>query len=370
MSNITTEINGFFRPYFYTPANGEKATSENIRKAYHAQDPKPSTLKTVSPAVYTGLGVTVLGLIGSMFGFTKENSGAKWFGGILALIGLGLAGVGKFTYGVDLSATESTPVVKPVEVTPPPMLPIEQERELIRTQEEEIEALKDSFNKTKDSNTFDKLVSITQDKQAHPITRFNAINALASFVEAEDATTDVIKKVTSKLFHLSRELIYADKENFSSHLSYSKLSNPVSGVFNLNTVLRRIDARIQYLNKDIPNDYKDLVSELIPFLKDDSIGVRGLTSDVLKALRSPEAIEPLFECIRQETLKDSSSSVPWLIDEIIKTIDQSVSYSKHSPEDKQKIIAIMDRYSTDENETIRLYAQETKEILKEKTKPN
>ena len=110
MESAPVGMNWIFRPWFYSSKEGEKATPENINQQYNQlklENKKPSWIAETTPATSLGLGGIILGLIGSMVGFSNDSSGWKWSGGILALASAVLGGIGKFVYGVELKGGET-----------------------------------------------------------------------------------------------------------------------------------------------------------------------------------------------------------------------------------------------------------------------
>jgi len=416
MSNTTAEINGFFRPSFYTPANGEKATHENIRKAYNAQDPKPSTLKTISPAVYTGLGVTVLGLIGSIFGFTKENSVAKWLGSGLAVIGLGLAGVGKFTYGVDFKAEEHTPVVKsaeekPVEPAEPPAaqspsyIPSEEEQRLLKVMEdpqedftkrtqarsslssskvgtdekkkfdemvlrlkeethEEVEILAKQIKESKSSEVaLDKLIFIATNKRIDDSGRLKAVNLLIDYLalyKQENISIAKVDKIMSTLFKC-----YVEKELISNGASIGGELDCCSLVEPLQLTIGFIDTRLRR-SMDKVNDYDDLVAEVTPFTqeKGNPAPLNYIVASILDACKNPLAIKARLEHLRLISQRDDKDVIyekpleAPQYNECIEPLTRLIESKLHSTEKKEEIRSILKSYLNDPNQLVNLCANE------------
>lgn len=404
MSNTTAEINGFFSPCFYTPKNGEKATSENIRRAYHSLNPKPNILKTISPAIYTGIGATILGILGSIFGFTKDSSLAKWLGSGLAIIGLVLTGAGKFAYGVDLSTVEPTPVVKPKDegksAEPPAVdssqITSEEEQRLlkimgdpqedftkrararsllslskIRVDEKkefdemvlklkgktskEVEAL---GKRLKESTTLDKLIAIAINKKFDDEGRLKAINLLVDCLKPPGSpSVDQVKKITSTLFkcYVEKDLI---SNGFSAgDLDLCSLADPVKAILNY------INARLRQ-STDQVSDYNDLVAEVTPFTQGEITSTQQVATSILLACKNPLAVKLMFEHLKfisrhngRDILFDDPTSTPQYID-CITPLSRLIEFKFHSSKNKAEIKSIIESYLKDPNQSVRCCANE------------
>ncbi|GEM_PF-6785711 len=94
-----------FRPWFCDEKN---ATPQGIQTRYKELSTKPETtpswIKSTTPATSLGIGAAIIGVLGFLIGSGKENGFGKFLGGLITIAGLVLAGIGKFKYGVDLTA--------------------------------------------------------------------------------------------------------------------------------------------------------------------------------------------------------------------------------------------------------------------------
>ncbi|GEM_PF-1474160 len=85
------------------PSDGSLLKREHIENWLNNEGKDAGRLKRTSYGTYAGLFAAAVGAIGGFFGLAKDNKICKLLGGVLALIGLGVAAAGKlFGYDYDL----------------------------------------------------------------------------------------------------------------------------------------------------------------------------------------------------------------------------------------------------------------------------
>ena len=93
---MSNTISSWFIPFWYSPASGENTTLEMIntkRGELKTKNEEPYFPKTLTPAKAVASGVGILGILGAIFGFFKDNKWSKILGiGTTILAGLGYLG--------------------------------------------------------------------------------------------------------------------------------------------------------------------------------------------------------------------------------------------------------------------------------------
>ena len=117
---MSNTISSWFIPFWYSPASGENTTLEMInkrREELKAKNEEPGFPKTLTRAKAVASGVGILGILGAIFGFSKDNGSGKVLG-IGALI-LGVIGYFTDKFFVKNSTEAKKPDGNdPISVTP------------------------------------------------------------------------------------------------------------------------------------------------------------------------------------------------------------------------------------------------------------
>ncbi len=88
------------------PAADAKPTKKYVETWLNENKRSANSFERTSYGTYVGVTALVLGAIGSLFGISKENKIAKWAGGILALVGVAAALIGKFC-GIEFNVIDN-----------------------------------------------------------------------------------------------------------------------------------------------------------------------------------------------------------------------------------------------------------------------
>jgi len=105
-NTIKGEIPWIYRPWFYSPKQGEIASIENIRAQY--QSKPQGFLKSTSPATGIGILASIAGGILWKIGSTKFNGIGKWLSLSVAFGGLFFVFLARCTFGVNLKSDAKT----------------------------------------------------------------------------------------------------------------------------------------------------------------------------------------------------------------------------------------------------------------------
>lgn len=88
---MSNTISSWFIPFWYSAASGENTTLEMInkrREELKAKNEEPSFPKTLTRAKAVAGGVGILGILGAIFGFSKDNNSGKIFGIGVTVLGV------------------------------------------------------------------------------------------------------------------------------------------------------------------------------------------------------------------------------------------------------------------------------------------
>lgn len=104
---MSNTISSWFIPFWYSAASGENTTLEMInkkREELKAKNEEPGFPKTLTRAKAVAGGVGILGILGAIFGFSKDNRSGKILGIGAAVLGV----VGWFVDKVFVKSSDST----------------------------------------------------------------------------------------------------------------------------------------------------------------------------------------------------------------------------------------------------------------------